>query len=348
MSPSNKKNHGKPKIGASTPSRVPISAPPLDAPSPPSASATRVAFREFIELADLESIKHFLTAAASSPEGENLRRLWDRAFKEGLRVGHQLYVETVGKLNEVHNSGYEAGFEEGRREEQGDWIIDGHGEHCGHQPTVVHEDTGAQTDDDPKPTPPRSVTTMAVQVDAPNPIPPHHIKKTPPTPPRNTAESAVQTIQIGTQDTSSQTSPPHPNPVPNPTRTIPLPPAPLSWADDAASLPILSPPILPSNPPPRDLSILRSSSPNPFSSLQRRKNQPQARRRRERFSNPHQNFFYRHHFPSPHFSSTSFRSDRVYPRRNLHVSPSPTLNWEDDPRLLDLSQALKALGWVRR
>jgi hypothetical protein len=319
MSPSNKKNHGKPKIAAATPPQAPISAPQLDTPSPPLAPATRIAFRDFIELADLESIKQFLTAAASSQEGENLRCLWDRAFKEGLRVGHQLYVETVGKLNEAHDSGYEAGFEEGRREEQGDWLIDGHGEHCGYPSTVAHEDFGTQTD-------------------------PESMPKPSPTP-RSTAELAVQTTHIEIQHAGSQTSTPQPDPIPNPIRTTTPPPVPLSWADDAASLPISSPPILPSNPPPRDLSILRSSSPNPFSSLQRRKNHPRTRRHREHFSNSHQENFHRR-FSPPRFSSTPFSLNRIYPRRNPRFSPSSTLNWDSDPRLFELSRALKALGWV--
>src|SRR6266567_3661444 len=121
MSPSNKKNHGKAKNAATTPSCVPNEAPPLDALPP--TPTTRIAFREFIELANLESIKCFLDTAASSPEGKNLRLLWARAFKEGLTVGHRLYGKTEEKLNEAYNSGYGTGYDEGRRDEQGDWII---------------------------------------------------------------------------------------------------------------------------------------------------------------------------------------------------------------------------------
>jgi hypothetical protein len=128
MSPTNKKNHGKVKKATLTLPHATDSTSPLDTPS--AAPAAHVTFCEFIELADLETIKHFLTAAASSPDGENLRLLWARTFKEGLTIGYQLYGKTEEKLNEAHDSGYEAGFDEGRREEQGDWLIEGHGQHC--------------------------------------------------------------------------------------------------------------------------------------------------------------------------------------------------------------------------
>src|ERR1700678_785973 len=82
------------------------------------ASATRVAFRDFIEIAELGNIKLFLETAASTSDGENLKILWARAFKEGLRVGHELYVGAVESLNMAHNEGYEEGYNEGRRDEE--------------------------------------------------------------------------------------------------------------------------------------------------------------------------------------------------------------------------------------
>ena len=244
MSPTNKKNHGKVKKAAPTPLHSANIAPPLDALSP--APTTRVAFQEFIELADLETIKHFLTAAASSPEGENLRLLWARAFKEGLTIGHQLYGKTEEKLNEAHNSGYKAGYDEGRREEQGDWLIEGHGEHCGFQPTIVREDSAVQTENDP---PPRPTAMAAVQVDAPNDLPPRltsTVATQVDTPPRSvttiavqvdapkiqpiiqpapcTVNVSIQTSTLGTQYASSQMSP-HPSPNPDPIRKT-SPPSP--------------------------------------------------------------------------------------------------------------------------
>jgi hypothetical protein len=201
MSPTNKKHHGKAKNTTTTPSRAPNAAPPLDAPSP--APTTCVAFREFIELANLESIKQFIATASSLPEGENIKLLWARAFKEGLTAGQVHYGKTKENLNKAHNSGYEEGFrdgstskidlfqagiEEGWCEEQGDWLIEGHGQHCGFQPTVICKDSSIQTEDPPScPT-----ATAAVQVDALDPPPPPHVEIQANVP-RNTANSAVQT-----------------------------------------------------------------------------------------------------------------------------------------------------------
>jgi len=163
-----------------------------------------------------------------------------------------------------------------------------------------------------------------------------------------------RTIPLAIQDASSQMSP-HPGPTPNPTHiTSPPPPMSLNWADDAMSLPISLPPIslpiLPSHPPPHDLSILCSSFSKPFSSLQRRnKRQPhssQPFRNRQSFNIPHQTFSHPR-FPPPRFSSTSVRSARVYPSHTPHFLPPSALNWEGDPRLFELSRALNALGWVR-
>src|SRR6202522_3851107 len=136
--------------------------------------------------------------------------------------------------------------------------------------------------------------------------------------------------------------------------SLPLPPVPstapvfdppplsarFDWADDAAT----SLPILPSNLPPRDLSVLRSSSPRPFSSLQRRNKKPKKYffRPFKNFNPPsvhRQNNFHARPLP-PYASSTPF-----IPKPGR--SPSAALNWEDDPRLSDLSCALKALGWIR-
>src|SRR6267143_393025 len=257
-----------------------ISVPPaeISAPStsissplaPASSPATRIAFREFIELADLENIKLFLDTATSLPEGENLRCLWDRAFKEGLRVGHQLYVETVGKLNKAHNKGYEegysTGYDEGRQDEQIEWRCEGHSDSC--FPLAVRLESSTQTD------PPSFVTTGTSTFD-------EHATINPPPPiPATMITSGTQTQNDA--NANLQLSPPlvfaspvEPDPSPKPMSLLKPSLARLDWADDAASLPISSlpissPPILPSRPPPRDLSALCSSARKPFSSLQRR------------------------------------------------------------------------------
>jgi len=234
---------------------------------------------------------------------------------------------------------FQAGYNEGRHDEEGDWIIEGHGQHCGFQPTAVREDSAIQTDDPP----PRSIATTAIQTDTPKPqltIPPAF---------RTT--NIPDIIPFVIQNTSSQMSP-HPEPTPNPTHITSPPSPPLNWADDAASLPILSLPILSSCSAPRDLSVLRSLTPKPFSSLQHRNKRSQAHHS-QHFRNPRsfplsrQTFPHRR-FPPPRFFSTPFRSAQVYPRRTPRFPSPSALNWDGDPRLFELSQALNALGWVRQ
>ena len=146
MSPKNKSTKNKAKVTTSTktsqstpPSTEPPPKPPLTAPTSPdktaTAPATALAFREFIEIADLPSVKLFLdTAASSSPEGQNLHLLWARAFKEGLLAGHNLYGLTVEKVEEAHQNGYreghDEGYDDGCRVERRDWMLEGHGPHC--------------------------------------------------------------------------------------------------------------------------------------------------------------------------------------------------------------------------
>src|SRR6266567_194879 len=115
------------------------SVPPTSASTTP---ATHVTFCEFIELADLKTIKLFLITAASTPEGQNLESLWDRAFEEGQCA---LLQRLDKKLDDADDRGYKRGFEEGesskvrvfamgleegRSDECSDWIAAGHGEHC--------------------------------------------------------------------------------------------------------------------------------------------------------------------------------------------------------------------------
>src|SRR5271155_5205818 len=149
MAPSNKpKKQAKAKTTAfplanTSPldSGNPTASPSDDISSP--ASATHVAFRHFIEIAELGNIKLFLETAASTSDGENLRLLWARAFKVGLMAGHQLYGKTVERLNEAaHNRGYEEGYNEGRQDEETDWRCEGHSGFCSH--LQVHQDSSTQ------------------------------------------------------------------------------------------------------------------------------------------------------------------------------------------------------------
>ena len=346
MSPSDKKRHSKNATEATKSTQPLANTSPLDSgnhtpflsddnSSP--ASATHIAFREFIQLADLDDVADFIDAAASTSDGGNLKLLWKRAFEEGLRVGRQLYVGAVNKLNEAHNGGYEEGYNEGRRDEQMDWIIDSQGLH-GDQPPP-REESGAQTD------PPSLVdaSVYAVNTDTTTSSTSAQINPLPSVP-IITVDNSTQTQNDVDNDSlppplviltapvlkPSPKTEPHPQPLP----------AHFDWANDAVSLPIL-----PSKPPPRDLSVLRSSSQQPFSSLQRRnkkskKHFSQSFRCYHSSSVPHQIFFQARYLP---FCSSSAP---FVPAPCSRSSPS-TLNWEDDPRLSDLSRALRTLGWIR-
>ena len=174
-----------------------------------------------------------------------------------------------------------------------------------------------------------------------------------------TTSSALSALKVSTTDDASTQTTPHMSPTPshtslnptapslNPTafetrpatansmeshQEIKKPPVSdrFSWADDASALP--TSPTLPH--PPRDLSCLRSTSTHPFSSLQRKRGHPKNRRPRitQRLRVSH---WPGHTHPWHHLSHP--------------YTPSPVLlNWDQDPRLADLSKALRALGWVQQ
>ncbi|KAJ7484527.1 hypothetical protein FB451DRAFT_86824 [Mycena latifolia] len=139
-------------------------------------------------------------------------------------------------------------------------------------------------------------------------------------------------------------------------------PAPLDWGEDAAALP--TSPLRSESPPstPRDFSALITGSPQPFASLQRRR----RRSPRPATSSSLQNHSpQKHSIRRPQKKSTTLAAPRRKTPSYSHPPPSiafraPTsfppsdkpapqfpLDWDQDPRLRDLSQALTALGWVR-
>jgi hypothetical protein len=110
---------------------------------------------------------------------------------------------------------------------------------------------------------------------------------------------------------------------------------PFNWAEDTASLPIQ---VVPRRLPPRDFSALRSSKPNPFSSLRRRSNRFNYYSYQSRHRHSHSNF---NSFRSPHHISFNTSEPHSHPKTHSH------LDWESDPHLSDLSRSLRALGWIR-
>ena len=128
---------------------------------------------------------------------------------------------------------------------------------------------------------------------------------------------------------STQTEPPiqiasESIPSPIPILELPIPnvtASPFNWADNTFSLSTL--PLIISKQP-RNLSSLRSSLKNPFSSL----------RRRHHYSKHQKNLF---SCRNTQFLSTCPPS---------HHSPPPTnLDWHRDPCLFELSRVLRILGW---
>jgi hypothetical protein len=138
-------------------------------------------------------------------------------------------------------------------------------------------------------------------------------------------------------------------------------PAPLDWAEDAATLPICPSHSATPLSTPRDFSVLCTGSPQPFASLQRRR-----RRSPRSATSSLQNHSPRHSICRPQQKSgIDFRATQrtppsySYPPQSISI-PVPTsfppsvrpavqfpLDWDQDPRLRDLGQVLAALGWVR-
>ncbi|KDR70379.1 hypothetical protein GALMADRAFT_159879 [Galerina marginata CBS 339.88] len=124
------------------------------------------------------------------------------------------------------------------------------------------------------------------------------------------------------------------------------------WSDEPSDIPVLSsspsiPPLAPEFPtsfPSRDFSDLRSGA-NPWRSLQHRKGRDR-RRPNQPFIQYHRRrqlpFYSLHHHPNiPHtqLPTTSYSKSSSLPL------PMP-LDWHADPRLFELSQVLKTLGWA--
>ncbi|KAJ7017177.1 hypothetical protein C8F04DRAFT_1086607 [Mycena alexandri] len=132
----------------------------------------------------------------------------------------------------------------------------------------------------------------------------------------------------------------------------PTAPALLDWAEDAASLPICPPHSATSPSPPRDFSALHTGSLQPFASLQhRRRRSPRPatilqRTPRHSIRRPQQKSSA--HVPSTRQTSPSYSHPPPSIRFPAATSNGPAvLNWDQDPRLRDLGQALRTLGWVR-
>lgn len=184
----------------------------------------------------------------------------------------------------------------------------------------------------------------------------------------------VPNLQVDAETRTMPLADEDPAPEPDPLTENPTCLRDFDWSQDVESLPIFTtPPSQPRllshpvvNTKPRDLSVLRSSSPSPFESLQRRLKNQRSRDgcRSRRYQCPLNSefpfpFTYQHRFTTHNFPysrpQNSHHTLPRYPKTNYpkfepvvsHQASHPSLNWESDPRLSDLSRSLKALGWIR-
>ena len=326
--------------------------------SGPLSTDYSTSFAVFISQAKLSDIKHFFEAIGSSQESTNLKIFWGRAFAEGKKAGQE----------EEYNRGYNAGYNEGYSEAcEKDYEAG-----LATNASVSTAEFGTQVDHLPSPAP---CIDISVQTTIDSPIqnsllhgdistqtsadfdPLNNAEAVDllctfsATAPSSTPlglvwqrafEAGSQTPQLHTisndpiiplrVDASIQATEPSP-PVILPQKNPPH----LDWAEVPKPLPI-TPTIPPSPCQPRDLSVLRSLSSSPFSSLQHRSKhfthyscQPRRHHACFNFNSSY----------SPHHNS--FKPFQPY----SHTKTYSHLNWESDPCLSDLSRSLKALGWIR-
>ena len=322
-------------------------------------SPTHIAFRDFIKLADIDTINTFLTATTSTSESENLKLLWERAYREGFENGqkaiqpilHRVGVKMKEKLEKGVARGMDLGREEGymvAKEAFDSMLVEIKAKNT---PKVSTSNSSTQTN--PLDAVLRVTTDHFTQT---NPIDTHTSSTTflATSQPRNFVEKGISTpfsdapktqpsvaFSAAPADATVVLYPETPPTITNFTQKHPdtpvfSPKEPLSsrfnWADDARTLPILSTFTQRPSLPPRDLSGLRSPSTNPFWSLKRRRRHPQ---------NSHRKYFQPRFNPSPRFPTQ-------LPRQLSQRPYAVSLDWDQDPRLADLSKALRALGWVQR
>jgi len=271
------------------------------------------------------SVDSLCSRAATASSNTTLGAVWKHAFKAGQDNASQM-VDGM-QVSDVLKIGFEKGQVHGIIQERELWEMAGHSQTCFTTSSSLTATADAGT-----------------QVDLVAPLPP-------------CTNTSVQTVSADIQTSSTQTFPP---PLVNVDMqmSVTMEPSPpvsrLDWAEDATSLPIL--PLIPiSSVPrqrvPRDFSGLRSSQPNPFGSLQRRSKQSRAQvASRLRRNIPVSRSSHSCYQPPPMCPPPLFLKPWIFPQASKSVplvhSPS-VLDWDQDPRLSDLSRALKALGWIR-
>ncbi|EDR06950.1 uncharacterized protein LACBIDRAFT_328340 [Laccaria bicolor S238N-H82] len=208
-----------------------------------------------------ESLTKLIALAMSSPDSP-LGLIWVHTFQEGSRDGCQRGTELFKDkdVKQAFCDGADEGQIMGILNERKEWEAAGHGSWCfntktdcfscevgipdGHTCTTKL-DTMVQVDFI-KAQPPSAETAIQAS-------PSHHTSSSHTTPPLLVnAEAQAQLMDLPPAATTAPT----------------LDPPTFHWSDNAASIPIVL--IFSKNQPYRDLSALRTTNPNPFSSLAHR------------------------------------------------------------------------------
>ncbi|KAJ7658543.1 hypothetical protein B0H17DRAFT_346475 [Mycena rosella] len=265
-----------------------------------------------------------------------LRDLWEKAVSIGFNYGEKNLAHTREEgFSEGKEAGFKEGVESGRQTPEASEAAVHH-EKALEAERVWGYDVGWKLCFE-------QLQSCASQTSV---VPPPHPS------PRSLSVAATQTDTVSVVHFIAAAPTPMPAPVPAPL------PAPLDWAEDAATLPIF--PLHSAPPPstPRNFSALHTSSPQPFASLQRRRRcspRPPTSSlqnpapQRNSIRRPQQKFGTIRRTPllysrSP--PSIPFPAPTSFPPSNKPAAKFP-LDWDQDPCLRDLGQALAALGWVR-
>jgi hypothetical protein len=113
MAKKSSKNQPKQPNSASRVNTTEITSTPITTP-------THIVFRNFIKLAEIDTINTFLTATTSTLESENIKLLWERAYEEGYENGRKVVLPVLQrsrtKLEEKLEEGIRRGKDLGREE----------------------------------------------------------------------------------------------------------------------------------------------------------------------------------------------------------------------------------------
>jgi len=281
-----------------------------------------------------------ITLATSSPNSP-LGLIWKHAFEQGLQEGFKRGAAFFKDMDvkQAFCEGADQGQIVGILAERGEWEIEGHGQWCfdklltcvlcdaGFCDVHVKLDAAVQVDSVGPPPPPS--IDVAIQVEATQSV---HSSASQTDPPPLFIDAKAQVQPISKPITT--------------TATI-VAPSSFDWSEDAVSIPVT--PIFPKSQPICDLSALRTSNPNPFSSLAHQNRHSQL---------PLDNCDIYGSWPPfqpcqapPHLPVSQSTTHQQFIPISVPIAPVPSilaLDWESDPCLSDLSQALKALGWIHQ